>query len=126
MTMKKKTAFAAIALAAVAAAAAWFAFSRRGAGPAPAQEPVDPVLERAADKEYEEKLLKLIGERDAIVKRLMAARKRLSDAEAAGAPGEELAALSNAVKAVAHEIEVNRGKAQLTVRERINGQRAAK
>ena len=89
-------------------------------------EPVDPVLERAADKEYEEKLLKLIGERDAIVKRLMAARKRLSDAEAAGAPGEELAALSNAVKAVAHEIEVNRGKAQLTVRERINGQRAAK
>ena len=96
-----------------------------GEGEPEPSAPQDPVVARMHDAEYVKKLESQIDARKDILREVAEAKRRLAAAEAAGAAGEELAALSNAVKAAARKFEKNRAESIVLVGQQMQKDRAA-
>ena len=90
-----------------------------GCGEKPEPKAVDPVVERMADKEYVAKIEKSVDEQRLLAKMASETMARLAKAEEAGASAGELASISNELKKCYEQMELNRAKAQLMVRERM-------
>lgn len=112
---------------AIAALSACFLAGCGGDAPSTAETgpEVDPVVKRMHDKEYVKKLEKQVDARREIMREMEAARKALATAEAEGKPGEELAALSNALKVACQKIEKNRAESIVLVSQQMQKERAA-
>ena len=89
------------------------------------EKPQDPVVARMHDKEYVAKLDKQIAARKAIMREMSMAKKRLEEAEAGGATGAELAALSNALKAASQKIRKNHAESVVLVSQQMKNSAAA-
>lgn len=83
------------------------------------------MVKRMHDKEYVGKLEKQIDKRKEIMREMAEAKQKLAKAELEGKTGEELVALSNAVKAVAKKFEMNRAESIVLVSQQMQKERAA-
>lgn len=112
---------------AIAALSACFLAGCGGDAPSAAETgpAVDPVVKRMHDKEYVGKLEKQIDKRKEIMREMAEAKQKLAKAELEGKTGEELVALSNAVKAVAKKFEMNRAESIVLVSQQMQQDRAA-
>lgn len=88
--------------------------------PSAPQPPEDPVVKRMQDEKYVKAINDKIAERKDIMVRLTAARRELEKAKAENADASVVSQREAAVKALAREFQVNRGKTQLLVREQMN------